>query len=66
MSDYNKDTFLKHRKEQEREFFNKVDTDNPLNSILTIELNTTELCNRTCIFCIYNTYYFTYVFSTNS
>tara|TARA_B100001094_G_scaffold184346_1_gene178580 strand:+ start:1120 stop:2016 length:897 start_codon:yes stop_codon:yes gene_type:complete len=51
MSDYNKDTFLKHRKEQEREFFNKVDTDNPLNSILTIELNTTELCNRTCIFC---------------
>ena len=25
--------------------------DNPLASILTIEINTTELCNRSCVFC---------------
>ena len=47
----NKEKFLKHRKKQEQNFFNKVDVSNPLSSILTIELNTTELCNRTCIFC---------------
>jgi len=47
----NKTDFLNHRINQEKEFFNKVDSDNPLSSILTIELNTTELCNRTCVFC---------------
>jgi radical SAM protein with 4Fe4S-binding SPASM domain len=47
----NKTDFLTHRINQEKEFFNKVDSDNPLSSILTIELNTTELCNRTCVFC---------------
>ena len=46
-----KTDFLNHRINQEKEFFNKVDSDNPLSSILTIELNTTELCNRTCVFC---------------
>ena len=47
----NQDTFLKHRKEQEDKHFGKNNFDNPLSSILTVELNTTELCNRKCVFC---------------
>ena len=42
---------IKHRLNQEKKFFERVSVDNPLNSILTVELNTTELCNRTCVFC---------------
>ncbi len=48
---YGKDKFLSHRKEQEDKHFSKNIFDNPLSSILTVELNTTELCNRTCVFC---------------
>ena len=51
MKEHNQDTFLEHRKQQESKYFDSVDTTNPLSSILTIELNTTELCNRTCVFC---------------
>ena len=47
----NQDTFLKHRKKQEDRHFDKNNFDNPLSSILTVELNTTELCNRKCVFC---------------
>jgi len=47
----NQDTFLNHRKEQEDKHFGKNNFDNPLSSILTVELNTTELCNRKCVFC---------------
>ena len=47
----NQDTFLNHRKEQEDKHFGKNNFNNPLSSILTIELNTTELCNRKCVFC---------------
>ena len=47
----NKTKHIKHRLNQEKVFFSKVSVDNPLNSILTVELNTTELCNRTCVFC---------------
>ena len=47
----NKDTFLKYRKEQEKEHLLRVDSNNPLSSLLTIEINTTELCNRRCVFC---------------
>ena len=45
--------FLEHRREQERKHFEKHHNqlDKPLSSILTIEINTTELCNRTCVFC---------------
>jgi len=48
-----KDQFLDYRKQQEKLHFsrNDIDFDNPLSSILTIEINTTELCNRTCVFC---------------
>ncbi len=44
--------FLDHRKRQEQRHWNKKGTDlNELDSILTVEINTTELCNRTCVFC---------------
>ena len=42
--------FLEHRREQERVHWENGST-NPLHSILTVEVNTTELCNRTCEFC---------------
>ena len=48
---FNKISFLKHRREQEEKHFNKVEEVKPLDSILTVEVNTTELCNRTCVFC---------------
>ena len=47
----NKDTFLEHRKNQEKLHFKNVDSSNLLSSLLTVEINTTELCNRTCVFC---------------
>ena len=43
--------FLEHRREQEKKHFNQIRGNNPLDSILTVEINTTELCNRTCVFC---------------
>ena len=51
MSVNNKDDFLQHRIEQEQKHFAVGKTDDPLSSILTVEINTTELCNRTCVFC---------------
>lgn len=47
----NKDSFLEYRKKQEKKHLSKVDILNPLSSLLTIEINTTELCNRRCVFC---------------
>ncbi|MHC8508135.1 MAG: radical SAM/SPASM domain-containing protein [Rhodospirillales bacterium] len=45
-------SFLGHRKAQEAEHFeglgNKIDK---FASLLTVEVNTTELCNRKCVFC---------------
>lgn len=43
--------FLDHRKKQEQKHWAGRNTRDPLDSILTIEVNTTELCNRTCVFC---------------
>lgn len=44
--------FLEHRREQEElHWSKKTDLLNELDSILTVEVNTTELCNRTCVFC---------------
>ena len=43
--------FLEHRKQQEKKHWSKKLGGDPLDSILTIEINTTELCNRTCVFC---------------
>lgn len=44
-------TFLDHRIAQEHAHFEQADESDPLSSILSIEFNTTELCNRTCVFC---------------
>ena len=46
-----KDSFLEHRKAQEFKHFEGKETLLPLDSILTVEVNTTELCNRNCFFC---------------
>lgn len=43
--------FLEHRKNQEKQHMERVDKSDPLSSILSVEVNTTELCNRTCVFC---------------
>ena len=43
--------FLEHRREQEKKHWSKQSDLNELSSILTVEINTTELCNRTCVFC---------------
>ena len=43
--------FLDHRRQQEKKHWSKQLTGDPLDSILTVEINTTELCNRTCVFC---------------
>lgn len=43
--------FLEHRREQEQKHWNNRNSKSVLDSILTIEVNTTELCNRTCVFC---------------
>jgi len=44
--------FMKYRRQQEASVIDKVGgSNNPLHSIMTVELNTTELCNRTCVFC---------------
>ena len=51
MQTNNKDSFLEHRKAQESKHFDGKETLSPLDSILTVEINTTELCNRTCSFC---------------
>ncbi len=48
---HNQDEFLQHRKNQESDFFEFADDENPLSSLLTIEFNITELCNRVCVFC---------------
>ena len=46
-------SFLQHRREQEAAHHKRLSNErfNPLNSILTVEVNTTELCNRNCVFC---------------
>jgi radical SAM protein with 4Fe4S-binding SPASM domain len=44
--------FLAHRRRQQAQTVAATtDHDNPLRSLLTVELNTTELCNRDCVFC---------------
>lgn len=44
-------SFLEYRREQEKRHFERNSTVDPLSSILTVEINTTELCNRKCVFC---------------
>lgn len=52
MYDPKQDPFLKHRKAQERAHEARVAAvDDPFSSLITVELNITELCNRKCVFC---------------
>lgn len=45
-------SFLDYRKSQEKKIFeNKNTFTKPLKSIFTVEINATEMCNRTCVFC---------------
>ena len=46
-----KKEFLKVRREQEKAHFLKNTKKNLIDSLLTVELNITELCNRKCSFC---------------
>jgi len=43
--------FLAHRREQESKHWDRQTQLTELSSIITVEVNTTELCNRTCSFC---------------
>lgn len=46
------DPFLDHRKAQERAHLARIGEDSdPMNSLVTVEMNITELCNRVCEFC---------------
>jgi radical SAM protein with 4Fe4S-binding SPASM domain len=51
-----RDPHLEHRKAQERSHFEggggaQADAPDPMASLITLELNLTELCNRKCVFC---------------
>lgn len=47
-----RDPFLEHRKAQEAKHLKAIEGSNdPIHSLVTVELNITELCNRTCAFC---------------
>ena len=43
---------MEYRKEQERQHFEMMKSSvDPFHGLMTIEVNATELCNRTCVFC---------------
>ena len=45
------DIFLEHRRQQQSWHHNKVSGTDPMDSLVTVEMNITELCNRKCVFC---------------
>ena len=46
-----KTEFLKHRLNQESIIHSKNNSNDPMASLVSVQFNTTELCNRTCDFC---------------
>ena len=47
-----RDEFLDHRLQLEKRHLRKIaDSTDPVDAILTVEINTTELCNKKCVFC---------------
>ena len=46
-----KTEFLKHRLNQESIIHGKNNSNDPMASLISVQFNTTELCNRTCDFC---------------
>lgn len=50
--DHDHNSFLEYRKSQESSHFELMNNSlDPFHSLMTIEINATELCNRTCVFC---------------
>lgn len=47
----NQFTFIERRQEFERRYFEQLKDDSVIKSITVVDVNTTELCNRTCVFC---------------
>lgn len=48
----NEKEFLIHRQQQDRATINAVrDRSDAMTSLMSVQFNTTELCNRTCVFC---------------
>ena len=45
------DPFLEHRKKQEKRHASNADPTNLFSSLISIELNVLDGCNRTCVFC---------------
>lgn len=50
MKENNQESFLQRRKDFERSFVDPNEQD-PVKAIFTVDINTTDLCNRTCVFC---------------
>lgn len=46
-----KNSFLNYRIKQEEDHFKKYTENSLISSLISIEINTTELCNRKCVFC---------------
>lgn len=44
-------SFLKRRQDLEQEYFNGLNSHDVIKSISSIDITTTDLCNRTCVFC---------------
>lgn len=48
----NEKEFLIYRQQQDRATVNAIkNSQDPMSSLLSVQFNTTELCNRTCVFC---------------
>ena len=43
--------FIEHRKKQESSLLNDKKFNSPFDSVFSVEINITELCNRKCVFC---------------
>jgi radical SAM protein with 4Fe4S-binding SPASM domain len=47
-----RDPFLEHRKAQEQAHLARIaNSEDPMHSLVSVEFNITELCNRVCVFC---------------
>lgn len=44
-------SFIKLRQKLEQEYFTSIKQSNVINSISSVDITTTDLCNRTCVFC---------------
>lgn len=44
-------SFLERRKTFEKQYFNSIEEQNILSTISVIDINTIDICNRSCVFC---------------